>query len=72
MRFKRSGLSLVICGLIGIAYFWATDPRHGIIRSVSENLIDAANEARMGTLVGIAGSVFVLVIGLWLLTRRAV
>jgi hypothetical protein len=72
MRFKRSGLSLVICGLLGIAYFWATDPRHGIIHPVSENLIDAANEARMGTLVGIVGSAFVLVIGLWLLTRRAV
>jgi hypothetical protein len=72
MRSRRSGLSLVIAGVLGVGYFLATDPRHGIIHSASANLIDAANEARMGTIVGIAGSVSVLIIGVWLLTRRAV
>jgi hypothetical protein len=72
MRSQRSGSSLVIAGLLGIAFFWATDPRYGIIRSAAENVIDAANQARIGTWVGIAGSAIVLVIGLWLLTRRTV
>jgi hypothetical protein len=38
----------------------------------AENVIDAANEALVGTFVGIAGSLVVLLIGLWLITRRAV
>ena len=71
MKSRRSGSSLVIAGLLGIGFFWATDPRYGIIRSAAENVIDAANQARIGTLVGIAGSAVVLVIGLWLLTSRA-
>ena len=72
MKSRRSGSSLVIAGLLGILFFCATDPRYGIIRFAGDNVIDAANQARIGTLVGIAGSAVVLVIGLWLLTRRTV
>jgi len=72
MRSRRSGLSLVIAGLLGIGFFWIIDPRYGLVHPASEQLIDAANQARLGTFVGIAGSAVVLVIGLWLLTRRAV
>jgi hypothetical protein len=35
-------------------------------------LIDAANEASVATWVGIAGSAAVVLVGLWLLTRRTV
>lgn len=72
MKSKRSGLSLVIAGLIGVAFFWAFDPRYGWWRPVGENLVDAANQAQIGTFVGIVGSGVVLVIGLWLLAKRAV
>lgn len=72
MKSRRSGSSLVIAGLLGIAFFWATDPRYGFIPSAADNIIDAANQARIGTWVGIAGSIVVLVIGLWLLTRKTV
>ena len=26
---RRSGLTLVVLGLLGAAFFWATDPRYG-------------------------------------------
>jgi hypothetical protein len=72
MRSRRSGLSLVIAGVLGGGFFWLTDPRYGWVHPAGENLIDAANQARIGTLVGITGSAVVLIIGVWLLTRRAV
>ena len=70
---KRSGWTLVLAGLVGALYFWLTDPRFGIVRrwGTTDNAIDAANEASMGTLVGVAGSVIVLLIGLWLSWRKS-
>ena len=67
---RRSGLTLAFAGLLGALFFWMTDPRFGAARNASYELIDRVNEARIGTTVGIAGSAVVLVIGLWLMTRR--
>jgi len=69
---RQSGWSLVLAGMAGMIFFWLTDPRWGLQRGgVSAEILDAIQEARIGTLVGIAGSVIVLFIGLWLVTRRA-
>ena len=65
-------MSLVIAGLLGIGFFWVTDPRYGLVGKTDQFVIDAANQARIGTIVGVVGSAVVLVIGLWLLSRRAV
>jgi hypothetical protein len=68
---RKSGIVLSLAGLIGGIFFWATDPRYGWLRSAeSTAIIDAANEAQIGTFVGVAGCAVVLVIGLWLMMRR--
>ena len=87
---RRSGLTLALLGLIGMAFFWATDPHLGptgnavanvhahadwrhwlfVLRGSPDNVVDASNQALAGTLVGIFGSVCVLLVGIWLLTRR--
>jgi hypothetical protein len=86
---RRSGMTLIVLGLLGAAFFWLTDPHYGpavgrgagwydprtwivTLRGSPSNLIDAANEASVATWVGIAGSVAVVLVGLWLLTRRTV
>lgn len=43
-----------------------------VLRGSPDNLIDAAHQELWSTLVGIAGSVALLVVGFWLLTRRSV
>jgi hypothetical protein len=43
-----------------------------LLRGSPDNLIDAANQARVSTLMGIAGCVALIVVGLWLLSRRTV
>jgi hypothetical protein len=68
----RSGLSLVAAGALGIVFFWVTDPRSLLGRWLVGGEIDAANQALVGTLVGMIGSAAVLLLGLWLLTRRTV
>lgn len=70
MKSRRSGLSLVFAGLVGALYFWLTDPRYGLWHPTGDNVIDAANQAQIGTFVGVAASLFILLLGLWLLTRR--
>ena len=67
---RRSGLALAFAGLLGALFFWLTDPRVGLHRNASYELIDQVNEARIGTTVGVIGSIIVLSIGLWLMTRR--
>ena len=70
---RRSGLSLVLAGVLGFGFFWLTDPRFGLLarRTVSnDNVVDSMRHASFGTLVGFAGSALVLLIGLWLMTRR--
>jgi hypothetical protein len=69
----RSALLLTFVGLLVGAWFWATDPTMGVanyVMNLSHNRIDAANQAWPGTMVGLIGSVAVVLTGLWLLTRR--
>ena len=70
---RRSGLFLMLAGILGLAFFYLTDPRWGWIgrRVAGENAIDAVHQLVPGTLVGLAGSGIVLLIGLFLTTRRA-
>ena len=51
--------------------FLSSDHVHGLIFGSTYDLIDRVNEARIGTMVGVAGSAIVLAIGLWLMSRRA-
>lgn len=66
---RRSGIGLVAAGLAGVLFFWLTDPRFGTQRNAYD-VIDRVNQAHVGTMVGIVGSVAVLMIGGWLMTRR--
>ena len=43
-----------------------------VLRGSADNVIDAANQAWLGTAVGIAGCLALILVGLWLLTRRPV
>jgi len=67
---KRSALTLVGLGLAGVLFFWLTDPRYGLMQGSAATITDQANDASIGTLVGIVGSMLVLIIGLYLATRR--
>ena len=68
---KRSGLSLLIVGMLGVLFFWATDPRLGVFRTeTAASPVDAIRDAATGTYVGLIGSGVVVVIGLWLLAKR--
>lgn len=67
---KRSALTLVGLGLAGALFFWLTDPRYGLLQGSAATITDRANDASIGTIVGVAGSVLVLIIGLVLSTRR--
>jgi hypothetical protein len=68
---RRSGLGLSVAGLLGGLFFWLTDPRFELKRTTNYELIDHANETRIGTMVGLIGSGVLLAVGLWLLTRKA-
>jgi Na+/proline symporter len=69
---RISGLWLTLAGLLGLAYFYLTDPRWGWLgrRSAGEDAIDLVHQLAPGTFVGLAGSAIVLLVGLWLATRR--
>ena len=68
----RSGFSLLLAGIGGALFFWLTDPRYGLHRGgLGADIVDRMNEARLGTLVGIVGSGMVVLVGLFLMTRRA-
>lgn len=68
---KRSGLSLLIVGMLGVLFFWATDPRFGMFTvQTTGSPVDAIRDAAWGTYVGLIGSGVVVVIGLWLLAKR--
>jgi hypothetical protein len=68
---RRSGLSLVLAGLAGAGFFWLTDPGRTWSAQSNPNVVDAINQATPGTYVGITGCAVVVVIGFWLLLRRA-
>lgn len=67
---RKSGLNLALAGVLGIVFFWLTDPVWGIGRKDFDNPIDVRNQAFIGTTVGIVGSVVVLVFGIWIATRK--
>ena len=69
---RRSGVSLVLVGVVGILFFWLTDPRYGWLppSSGAQTVVDAMHNVAAGTVIGLGGSVLVLLIGLWLMTRR--
>jgi hypothetical protein len=67
---KKSGLNLALAGVLGILFFWLTDPVYGVGRKNFDNPVDAMNEASLGTLAGIIGSLAILLLGLWIMTRR--
>jgi hypothetical protein len=48
------------------------DWRYGLflLRGSPDNLIDAANQARLSTIVGVVGSAALLIVGLWLTSRK--
>lgn len=73
MNRTRSAIGLVLLGLVGGLFFWLTDPTLGIatrLMDSSVNRIDAANQARVGTYIGLAGSAIAVLVGLWSLWRR--
>ena len=67
---RRSALNLAAAGVMGVLFFWLTDPVWGVGPKKFDNAVDAMNEAWLGTVAGIAGSVAALLIGLWIATRR--
>src|SRR3954470_19521206 len=56
VKSRRSGLSLVSAGLCAAHYILLTDPRYGLHHPTGDNVIDAANQAQIGTFVGVAAS----------------
>lgn len=67
----RSPRLLVIAGLIGLLFFWVTDPKFGLAAPlIGDRARDAANQALPGTAIGVIGSAVVLLIGSWLALRR--
>jgi hypothetical protein len=86
---RRSGLAFLLLGMLGVLFFWVTDPRFGpevhrtasgamdwryalfLLRGSPENVVDAANQIWLSTVVGVMGSLALLGVGFWLLTRRS-
>ena len=69
---RKSAWTLAGVGLVGLLFFWLTDPTYGLAASWldQQRLIDTANELRVGTWIGIGGSLIVMLTGIWLGTRR--
>ena len=73
MNRTRSAIGLVLLGILGGLFFWLTDPTLGIatrLMDASVNRIDAANQARVGTYLGLAGSALAVLVGMWNIWRR--
>jgi hypothetical protein len=69
-QIRNSGLKLALSGALGVLFFWLTDPVYGIGHKKFDNPVDAMNEASLGTLAGVIGSAGILLLGLWIMTRR--
>ena len=63
-------------GILGIAFFFATDarlmPAWATRIGWSANMVDATSDSICGTFVGLAGSVAVVCTGVWLTARRSI
>ncbi len=71
---KTGSLKLTLLGLLCMAFFTLTDPRFGLGDTLdgnaNTNLVDAMHALWPGTVVGLAGSGMVVLIGLWLGVRK--
>ncbi len=69
---SRSPKFLMLAGLLGVVFFWLSDPTIGIAGFVIDDQVwrDAANQGLPGTIVGLIVSAGVLIVGGWLSTRQ--
>jgi hypothetical protein len=60
--------------LAGIASASWYNPRHwlALLRGSSGNMVDAARESSVVTIIGLAGAALVLMVGVYLMSRRTV
>jgi len=60
--------------LAGLASAGWYSPRHwlALLRSSSGNMVDAAHESYVVTCIGLGGAALVLIVGLYLMSRRTV
>jgi hypothetical protein len=72
---RRSGLILMLMGAVCVGFFILTDPRMLGARATRAGwatlAVDAIYEATPGTVLGLVGSGIIVLIGLWLMARRA-
>jgi hypothetical protein len=72
MHKPRSHRLLIVAGLVGLLFFWLTDARYGATAMLLDgNARDAIFARHTGTVVGLCGSVVLLLLGAWLSLRRA-
>ena len=64
---RRSGMSLVLAGAAGISFFVLTDPKWGVLRHTSTDVVDSVQQAWPGTYIGIGGGATIILFGMWLL-----
>ncbi len=73
---RQSGLLLMLLGLLGVAFFMVTDarlaPQWATHVGWSSNLVDAAADSLLGTVIGVIGSIAIMVVGGWLALRRSI
>lgn len=67
---RRPAFWLACTCVLAILFFVLTDPRLGVVKYRDLNPIDAANLTEPGTLLGLAGSSLLLLISLFLCTRK--
>jgi len=63
---------LMLAGVLGVVFFWLSDPTIGVAAMVIHNdhWRDAANQGMPGTIVGMIVSAAVLLVGGWLMKRQ--
>jgi hypothetical protein len=67
---RRPAFWLLSACVGAIAFFLLTDPRAGLVKYSGDTAVDAVNKAETGTIVGLAGSVILLAIAMFLCTRK--
>lgn len=68
----RSGLPLVLLGMLALFFFWLTDPRtSGWAGGPRADPLRAIQDATPGTYIGFIGSGLAIGVGLWLMRPRA-
>jgi hypothetical protein len=67
---RRPAFWLVLSCLGAIGFFVLTDPRAGLLTYSTPNPIDALRQAEIGTMVGVVGSGLILLVALFLCTRK--